>query len=327
MSVRPSGLPDRSDLPGERRTTVTVGTFDGMHRGHQAVLAEIVRRARAAERASVLVTFEPHPLKVVAPGRAPAILTTLDERRLLWPLFELDYVVVLPFTDALRRTAPVEFVRRILVERLRVGELVIGYDHGFGRDRSGNVDLLRELGAELGFDVDVIGPVAGSGAEGATVSSSRVRDAVEAADFDAAARDLGRRYGALGEVVPGAGRGRGIGFPTANLHLPDPDKCLPPDGVYAVGFELGGRLHAGMANLGGRPTFDEPERRLEVHVLRWDGASLLGARPNVEFVSRLRAVRRFEGPRALARQLELDRRAAARALTGVVSPDESPYLE
>ena len=300
-----------AELPGTRRTTVTVGTFDGIHRGHQAVLAEIVRRAHEADRAAVLVTFDPHPLEIVAPGRAPALLTVADERRLLWPLFGLDYVHVVRFTEAVRQMPPEVFVRDVLVARLRVGELVIGYDHGFGKDRSGNVDVLRRLGAEIGFAVDVVGPVE---IDSAAVSSSRVRRAVEGADFAAAETVLGRPYSALGRVERGAGRGRGLGFPTANVRLEDPRKCLPPDGVYAVRVELDGALHDGMANLGSRPTFGETERGLEAHLLDWDGESLYGARPLVEFVARLRSIVRFEGPAQLVEQLEQDRRAAVTAL-------------
>jgi riboflavin kinase/FMN adenylyltransferase len=300
-------------LPGTRRTTVTVGTFDGIHRGHQAVLAEIVRRAKAAERAAVLVTFDPHPLEIVAPERAPALLTVADERRLLWPLFGLDYVHMVRFTEAVRQMPPEAFVREILVDRLRVGELVIGYDHGFGKDRSGNVDVLRMLGSEIGFDVDVVGPVE---IDSEAVSSSRVRRAVEAADFAGAEAALGRAYSALGIVVHGSGRGRGLGFPTANVLLEDPRKCLPPDGVYAVRVELDGELHDGMANLGPRPTFGEEERALEAHLLDWNGESLYGARPIVEFVARLRPVAWFEGPRQLAEQLERDRGVARGVLRG-----------
>lgn len=315
-------------LPGSRRTTVTVGTFDGIHRGHQAVLAEIVRRAEAADRAAVLVTFDPHPLEVVAPGRAPALLTTADERRLLWPLFGLDYVHVVKFTEAVRLMAPEAFVRDVLVGRLRVGELVIGYDHGFGKDRSGDVEVLRRLGAEIGFDVDVVGPVE---VDGDAVSSSRVRRSVEVGDFAAAEAALGRPYAALGRVGRGAGRGRGLGFPTANLTLDDARKCLPPDGVYAVRVELDGSLHDGMANLGPRPTFGEEERTLEAHLLDWDGEPLYGARPLVEFVARLRPVTRFAGPAELAAQLERDRGAARAALRpsspgGVARPASGGYL-
>ncbi|MGH7557385.1 MAG: bifunctional riboflavin kinase/FAD synthetase [Gemmatimonadota bacterium] len=290
-------------LPGRRRTTITVGTFDGVHRGHQEVLREIVRRARAADRASVLVTFEPHPLEIVAPERAPRLLTTPEEKLELWPLFDLDYVHVLAFTPELREMPPERFVRDVLVGRLRVGELVIGYDHGFGKDRKGDVETLRQLAAALDFTVDVVGAVA-VGEE--VVTSTGARRAVEAGDLDEVKRVLGRPYSALGRVIPGAGRGAGLGFPTANLGT-DSRKCLPPAGVYAVWAEIDGRSWQAMANLGSRPTFGDDRSALEVHVLDWPGSALYGARLSVEFAARLRDVRRFEGPRKLAAQLERDR--------------------
>ncbi|MDX1622463.1 MAG: bifunctional riboflavin kinase/FAD synthetase [Gemmatimonadota bacterium] len=300
-------------LPGERRTTVTVGTFDGVHRGHRAVLEEIVRRALSTGRASALVTFDPHPLEVVAPERAPCLLTTMAEKRFLWPQFGLDYVHVLRFTPALREMEPGSFVREILVGRLRVAELVIGYDHGFGKNRSGDVDTLRSLGGELGFDVDVVGPVESEG-EADAVSSTGIRKAVAEGDLAAAARGLGRPYEALGEVVEGSGRGRELGFPTANLRF-GPRKCLPPDGVYAVRIELGGERTGGMANLGPRPTFGEPERRFEVHLFEGPDRPLYGARPSVAFVKRLREVREFSGADELTAQLERDEAAARAALS------------
>ncbi len=297
-------------LPGSRRTTITVGTFDGVHRGHQAVLREIVRRAHAADRESVLVTFEPHPLRVVAPERAPCLLTTPIERRLLWPQFGLDYVVVVPFDDRLRELSPEVFVRDVLVRQLRLGELVIGYDHGFGKDRKGDVETLRHLGAEEGFSVDVVGPVT-SGEE--TVSSTKIRGAIASGDLTIAAAGLGRAYSAYGRVVRGAGRGRSMGFATANLDL-EHDKCLPPEGVYAVMAEIDGQRHQAMANLGPRPTFEEPGGGLEAHLLDWSGEPLYGALVGVEFVRRLRPVRRFDGPEELSAQLDRDRAAARTAL-------------
>lgn len=298
-------------LPGRRRTTITVGTFDGVHRGHQEVLREIVRRARAADRASVLVTFEPHPLEIVAPDRAPRLLTTLEEKLELWPLFDLDYVHVLPFTTDLREMSPARFVREVLVDRLRVGELVIGYDHGFGKDRKGDVDTLRGLAGELGFVVDVVGPVA---VDTEAVSSTAVRRAVETGDLEAAARGLGRPYSVLGRVARGAGRGRELGYPTANLE-PGRRKCLPPTGVYAVRVEVEGVEWPAMANLGPRPTFGDARAGLEVHLLDWPGEELYGARLHVEFVERLRGVLRFGDPAELAAQLAEDR-ARARAALG-----------
>lgn len=297
-------------LPGSRRTTITVGTFDGVHRGHQAVLREIVRRARASDRESVLVTFEPHPLRIVAPDRAPCLLTTPIERRLLWPQFELDYVVVVPFDDRLRQLSPEAFVRDVLVRQLRLGELVIGYDHGFGKDRKGDVETLRRLGMDEGFSVDVVGPVT-SGEE--TVSSTKIRGAIASGDLAIAAAGLGRAYSAYGRVVRGAGRGRSLGFATANLEL-DLDKCLPPEGVYAVLAEIDGERHEAMANLGPRPTFEETGSGLEAHFLDWSGEPLYGALVGIEFVRRLRPVKRFDGPEELSAQLGRDRAAARTAL-------------
>lgn len=267
------------------------------------MLQEIVRRARAADRASVLVTFEPHPLEIVAPESAPRLLTTPEEKLELWPLFDLDYVHVLPFTPELREMSPERFVDEVLVERLRVGELVIGYDHGFGKDRKGDVETLRHLASELDFTVDVVSAVAvGKDA----VSSTGVRRAVECGDLEGAERALGRRYSVLGRVSRGAGRGRELGFPTANLET-DSRKCLPPAGVYAVWAEIEGRTWPAMANLGTRPTFDDDRKVLEVHMLDWAGSALYGARVIVEFARRLRDVRRFAGPAELAAQLERDR--------------------
>ncbi|MFN2383697.1 MAG: riboflavin biosynthesis protein RibF [Gemmatimonadota bacterium] len=304
-------------LAGGHRTTLTVGTFDGLHLGHQQVLAEIASRARRAGRTSALVTFEPHPLQVIAPERAPGLLTTRAERRLLWPLFGLDAVVVLPFTAALRELSAEAFVRQILVAQLDVAELVMGSDHGFGRDRRGDAGMLRALGAALGFDVTVVAPVLD---DGAGVSSTRIREAVSRADLHTAGRALGRPYAVLGEVVPGAGRGRAIGFPTANVRVDDPSKCLPPIGVYAVRAEVDGVLHDGMAHFGPRPTFGEPDRALEVHLFEWPDEPLYGVALRVELISRLRATRRFKDAEDLARQLGEDRSATRAALSGGALP-------
>jgi riboflavin kinase/FMN adenylyltransferase len=311
-----------SYLLGDRRTTITVGTFDGVHRGHQEVLLEIVSRARAAGRAAVLVTFEPHPLELIAPEKAPCLLSTATEKRMLWPAFGLDYVHVLRFTDALRKLTPEQFVRRVLIDRLRLGELVIGHDHGFGRDRSGDVDVLRQLGREEGFVVDVVAPVTDSGS---AISSTQIRRAIAEAAFEKAETGLGRPYAVLGEVESGVGRGRSMGYPTANLRLEDGMKCLPPAGVYAVRVEVEGRWYGGMANLGPRPTFGEEGSRLEVHLFDWDDEPLYGAMPSVAFVSALRAIRKFSGPEELADQLgrdEVGARAALAARTSVIRSGE-----
>lgn len=292
------------------RTVVTVGTFDGVHRGHWAVLEEIARRARASGRASVLVTFEPHPLEVVNPQAAPPLLTLPDEKRVILAQSAVDRVAFVPFTAELRDYPPERFVREVLEARFQLAELVIGYDHGFGRGRAGDVELLRRIGSQDGFAVDVVPAVM---LDGRPISSTLIRRAVAGGDLVTAARALGRFYSVTGEVVRGAGRGRGIGIPTANLAPPHPRKLLPPDGVYAARVAWQGRQSGAMLNLGPRPTFGEHSRSLEAHLFEFQG-ELYGETVTVEFVKRLRDVTRFPDPEALRRQLHADREDAIAAL-------------
>jgi len=292
---------------------VTVGTFDGVHRGHQAVLVEVVKRARARKVASVLVTFDPHPLEVVNPAAAPKLLTLPEEKQELVAATPLDRMVLLPFTAEVAQLDAEAFVRRLRAEH-GMQELVLGYDHGFGRGRAGDVALVRRLGAAQGFGVAVVDAVRD---DGQPISSTLIRTAVAHGDLDAAARWLGRPYGILGRVVAGAGRGRTIGVPTINLAPPDPRKLLPPDGVYAVrvrvGGEEGGTRYGGMMNQGPRPTFGEAGRALEVHLFDFAGA-LYGETVEVEWVRRLRDVQAFPSREALVAQLERDRQAAQASL-------------
>ena len=296
---------------------VTCGTFDGVHRGHQAVLAEIVKRAKARGLESLLVTFEPHPLEVVNPPAAPKLLTLPDEKREALARTGVDRIEVLPFTPELSRLEPEQFVRDVLRVRFGMQELVLGYDHGFGRGRAGDVEVVRRLGAEDGFAVQVVDAVR---EDGQPISSTLIRAAVAHGELDLARRWLGRRYSVRGIVERGAGRGRTIGVPTANLAAPDPRKLLPPDGVYAVRVELlgmgeggMGKRYGGMMNQGPRPTFGVAARGLEIHLFDFAG-ELHGETLTVEWVRRLREVRTFPSREALVAQIEQDRAAARRSL-------------
>jgi riboflavin kinase / FMN adenylyltransferase len=290
--------------------TATVGSFDGVHLGHQAVLREIDRRAREAGRASVLVTVDPHPLEVVNPDAAPLLLTTGPERLEILAQSPLDYVVILRFDRRLAGLTPEGFVREVLLGRCAVRELVIGHDHGFGRGRSGDVDTLRTLGDRLGFAVDVVDPVDFGGQP---VSSSRIRRAVTGGDLTSAAAMLGRPYGVVGRVGQGERRGRLFGVPTINLSELSPRKLLPPDGVYAVRVEWRGGSAGGMMNQGPRPTFQDGRRVLEAHIFDFDG-DLYGEWVRIEWVERLRDIERFGSVEQLQRQLERDRTGALAAL-------------
>ena len=295
-------------LPGG--STVTVGSFDGVHLGHQAVLREIARRADAAGRASVLVTFEPHPLEVVNPQAAPPLLTTGPERREILAQTPLDYVLFLRFDRRLAGYSPEQFVRQMLLGRCGMRELVIGHDHGFGRGRSGDVETLRRLGAEDGFEVDVVAAVDVGEQH---VSSSRIRRAIAGGDLDTAARMLGRPYSVSGEVGQGERRGRLLGVPTINLADVPPQKLLPPDGVYAVHVEWRGGRADGMMNQGPRPTFADGRRVLEAHLFGFDG-DLYGQWVRIEWVARLRDVERFASVEQLQQQVERDRSRALAVL-------------
>lgn len=298
------------------RDVLTCGTFDGVHRGHWAVLEEIARRATASGGRSVLVTFEPHPLEVVNPEAAPRLLTLGDEKRAILAQSAVDHVAFLPFTHELALYSPEQFVRDLLEKRFDLGELVIGYDHGFGRGRSGDVETLRELGRRDGFAVDVVPAVM---LDGRPVSSTLIRRAVAGGDLETARRGLGRWYSATGPVVRGAGRGRGIGVPTVNLAPFPAKKLLPPDGVYAARVAFGGQRRGAMLNLGPRPTFGDATRTLEAHLFAFDG-DLVGSTVTVEFLRRLRDTVRFGSAEELGRQLARDRDDALRALTELDEP-------
>jgi len=299
-------------------TVATVGTFDGIHRGHQAVLDDVVRRARARGLASLLVTFDPHPLEVVNPSAAPRLLTLSDEKRLLAAALGVERVEVVPFTQELARLGPEEFVRDVLRARFGMQELVLGYDHGFGRGRAGDVEMVRRLAREDGFAMEVVAAVKD---DGQPISSSLIRTAVAHGDLASAERGLGRPYSLRAVVERGAGRGRTIGVPTINLTSPDPRKLLPPDGVYAVRVEVGkrdagsGKRYDGMMNQGSRPTFGVHARGLEIHLFDFTG-DLYDQVVTVEWVRRLRDTQTFPSRQALVDQIERDAVAARAILKG-----------
>jgi riboflavin kinase/FMN adenylyltransferase len=246
------------------------------------------------------------------------VLTSHDEKLEVLTETGIDYMAVVPFTSELAAFSAEEFVELILRKRFRMRELLIGYDHGFGRQRAGNVDVLRTLGERDAFRVEVVDPV--STPEGHSISSTSIRRAIAGGDLDRAAAALGRLYSVSGRVVPGEQRGRTIGFPTLNLGPPPPRKLLPPEGVYAVRVQTARGPVGGMMNLGPRPTFGDTVTSLEAHLFDTAG-DFYGAYVRVDFVSRLRETRKFASVEHLTAQLRQDERDARNALTLLGIPD------
>ena len=293
------------EITHDDQSVVTVGTFDGVHRGHQAILEYLKQRSTEQSGPSTLVSFDPHPRSVVHKEEVP-LLTTIAERADLLEALGLDRFVVVPFSMDFAQLSPEEYVRDVLVTRIGVQEITVGYDHRFGKDRAGDVDLLRELGTQFGFEVDVIPP---QEVDHDIVSSSAIRALLrEEGDIEQANERLGRPYQLDGIVARGQGRGRELGYPTANLALEDARKLVPKRGVYATTVRLpNGRQRGGMMNIGRRPTFDEMDVTVEVHLLDYEG-DLYGERLSVQFLQRLRDEQKFESAEALAAQLSEDER-------------------
>ena len=301
-----SGLPP--NIPG---TVLTIGTFDGVHRGHRLVLDLLATRAAETGLRSVLVTFDSHPLEIVNPAAAPMLLTTAEEKSEVLVESRLDYAVVYPFTRTLAAYDATQFVDEVLLRRLGMRELLVGYDHGFGRGRSGDADVLRELGAARGFQVTVVPPV--QGRDGRPISSTSIRRAIAGGDLARATDGLARPYAVSGSVTHGKARGRTLGFRTINVVRAAGRKLMPPEGVYAVLVQTGTGSHEGMVNLGPRPTFDDPVPILEAHLFDTDG-DWYGQRVRIDFVRRLRDVTKFANAEALVRQLGVDEQMARSAL-------------
>jgi riboflavin kinase/FMN adenylyltransferase len=286
--------------PEARPSAVALGIFDGVHLGHRAILGTALTRARADGLEAVACTFDPHPMEVLQPDRAPRPITTLEERLALIGETGMDTVVVLTFTRELAAVEPEAFVKEVLLERLRAREIVVGYNHRFGRGARGDARLLQELAPRMGFQAHVVPPMT---VEGAPVSSSEIRAALLRGDVIRAARDLGRPYSIAGPVTSGAGRGRTLGFPTANVESERP--VLVARGVYRGRMLVDDAAHPAVVNVGVRPTFGETTLAVEAHLLDFSG-DLYGRRVRLEFLERLREEMRFPSVEALKAQVARD---------------------
>lgn len=302
-------------LPAELRGAhVAIGNFDGMHRGHQAVMGATLDRAHAEGRPALALTFEPHPRTFFAPDRPVFRLTPAPAKARLAAALGLDGLVVAPFDAALAGLSAEAFVEEVLIDTLGLSAATVGWDFHFGKGRGGSPAFLSAAGARHGFAVDVVEPHTAE--DGELVSSSRVRAALERGDLAEAAGLLGYRFFVEGEIVGGDRRGRDLGFPTANMRLPADVRLA--HGVYAVLFRVDGVTRMGAANWGRRPQFDNGAPVLETHVLDFSG-DLYGKTVEVTFVSHLRPEAKFASVEVLIAQMGLDC-AEARALLSAIGP-------
>jgi riboflavin kinase/FMN adenylyltransferase len=305
---------DLSHVNLERDSVLTIGAFDGVHRGHQYLIEQMVAEARRTDRLAALLTFHPHPNAVLFPDNPPQYLTTPGQKAALLERLRLDVLTILPFDHQLASTPAYDFVNAIR-RPLRVHELWVGTDFALGRGRSGDVFHLRVMGEEMGFTVHPVPPFIW---EGEVIRSTRVRNLLSEGKVDDAARLLNRYYSLAGEVVHGAGRGHRFGIPTANLEV-RVNRAIPADGIYAVFAVLGEERYRGVANIGRRPSFDNGNRTIEVHILNFN-EDIYGCDLVVEFVRWLRAERRFEDPSHLYVQIRHDIEQANSILDA-----ETPY--
>lgn len=286
---------------GWGRCVVTIGVFDGVHRGHQQIVGRAVERATDTELPAVVVTFDPHPSEVIRPGSHPPILTSARRKAELLAELGVDVLCVLPFTPELSRWTPAEFVHGVLVDRLHAAAVVVGENFRFGHRAAGDLAALRAIGASVGFATEGV-PLLRD--DDVTISSTYVRSCVDAGDVRRAARALGRDHRVDGVVVRGDGRGRLLGFPTANTRT-DRFTAMPADGVYAGRVVLGAERLPAAVSVGTNPTFAGEERRVEPYILDFD-RDIYGSEMGVEFTARLRGMERYDAVDALVAQMGRD---------------------
>ncbi|MGC9518546.1 MAG: bifunctional riboflavin kinase/FAD synthetase [Desulfuromonadaceae bacterium] len=301
-------------------TVATLGNFDGVHLGHRAIFRSVVARARRDGGVSVVCTFNPHPLKILAPDRAPRLINTREEKERLIAASQVDVLLQIPFDRTLAALPPERFVDDILLGKLGVKHLIVGYDYAFGRERAGDVGFLRAQGREKGFGVDIFGPIQ---YDGKVLSSTRVRQSILRGDVEYARHLLGRHFNLEGKVIHGDQRGRNLGFATANIRTEK--ELLPLNGVYAAKVRFAATEHNAVVNIGYKPTFGEHSLSIEVHVLDFKG-DLYGENMRVYFVERLRDEEKFSDAKHLIVAIKEDIRRARAILDSCNIVEYIEYL-
>jgi len=292
-----------------KNPVLTIGNFDGVHLGHQRIFRLVKEKAREIGGESVVYTFEPHPVEVLAPQRRPLLITPLEEKLRLIKDQGIDVTILANFSDKFASQTPENFVKTILYDQIKIRQVFVGHDYTFGKDRRGNIALLKEFSRKLGFNVEVVEAVR---VGGLVVSSTLIRELIQKGEMRGAAKLLGRNYLFIGQVIHGHGRGsRKLGFPTANLR--PAGALFPKPGIYAVWAIYEGKRYAAVANLGWNPTFHDQKFSIEVHILNFD-RDIYGHPLRVEFVERLRDEVAFRGPEELIAQIKKDVSQARKVL-------------
>tara|TARA_B100000963_G_C22615029_1_gene666876 strand:- start:172 stop:1113 length:942 start_codon:yes stop_codon:yes gene_type:complete len=301
-----------NDIPFQRKTVLTVGTFDGIHRGHIALMNRLVQKANKYNCRSVVVSFDPHPRSIIYAGDdGIRLLTTLEERSRHLSELGIDILCVIPFTRDFSLQNAEEFVKKILSTKIGLSYFIIGYDHHFGKNRDGNAQTLQKMSHYLDFEVEIVEK---KEMGDLTISSTKIRQSLEVyGDVNRAEELLGRPYSLEGVVVQGDERGRTIGFPTANIQLSHRDKLIPKEGTYVILAQLNGTTFQGMMNIGNRPTFNGLNKRIEVHLFLFD-KQIYGQTLRVFLIERIRDEIKFNSSFELVNQLKLDRKKSLEIL-------------
>lgn len=295
---------------------VTIGTFDGVHLGHRKVIQRLNEIAAEQNGESVVFTFNPHPRLIVQPDdNSLRLITTLEEKTSLLATLGVDNLIVFPFTKEFSELTYSEFVKTILVDKIKTRFLVVGYDHKFGKNRAGGYEYLKECAEQFNFGIEKLDALL---LQDINISSSKIREALESGDVEKANNLLGYFFTFYGKVIGGSKVGRSIGFPTANIESPDIHKTIPGYGVYAVKIVIGSEKFNGMLNIGIRPTFNQnaDNRSIEVNIFDFD-KDIYGKNITLQFVKRIREERKFNSPEALIAQLHIDKKSAINYLKGV----------
>lgn len=301
-----------SETTRNDNSIITVGSFDGVHVGHAKILSTLVKRAKERNCRSVLLTFEPHPRKVVSKDFNLRLLTLTDEKKRLISQLDVDEIIVIPFTKEFSQMSSDDFFNEFIIKKIGIKEIILGYDHRFGKGRDGDENKVRELGKLFGFDVITVPPVKFGDL---TVSSSLIRKELAEGRVKNIRDYLNRYYSITGSVSEGDKRGRLLGFPTANISVTDSDKMIPSNGVYAVRVIIGDETFNGVMNIGKRPTFQSIENTiLEVNIFDFE-KNIYGREITVEFIDRLRDEQKFSSKDELIAQIEKDKKRALEILT------------